>query len=415
MKSWKQFNLWLCCSLLIWAMAPASAGMAMTVDRIIAKVNEKIITQSELEERTVVRMMSLQKMNVQPMPSQEEVMYEELKRMIEERLLIDAGRKLGLKVDEASVSKAIDEIKRTNGLNDGDLEKMLQAEFKSLEDYKDKIRNQILVSRVVGYEVRKRATVTNEEIEEYYNQHLKDYWILERLKLRHILFLMDDKLLEEDKQFKIQKARLALKKIRSGEDFIEVAKEFSEDISASTGGDLGEIERGKLVPEFEKAAFRLKEGEVSGLVETPYGLHIIKVDKIFPGQTLPLDKVRGQIENQIKDQKLKIEYEKYLLELAQQAFIENKMSPPSKTVAKSSKKMAPEKFLKPSPNRENVLADIFPSQKKKDHSRKMTRKQKFSRFQTYEEQLRHYKQLRNNNKISEEEYQSKKQELLSQF
>jgi len=417
MKSWKQFNLWFCCGLLglVWTVFPVVQGFSKTVDRIIAKVNEKIITQSELEERTVVRMMSLQKMNVQPMPSQEEVMYEELKRMIEERLLIDAGRKLGLKVNEASVSKAIDEIKRTNGLSDGDLEKMLQAEFKSLEDYKDKIRNQILVSRVVGYEVRKRATVTNEEIEEYYNQHLKDYWILERLKLRHILFLMDDKLLEEDKQFKIQKARLALKKIRSGEDFIEVAKEFSEDISASTGGDLGEIERGKLVPEFEKAAFRLKEGEVSGLVETPYGLHIIKVDKIFPGQTLPLDKVRGQIENQIKDQKLKIEYEKYLLELAQQAFIENKMSPPSKTVAKSSKKMAPEKFLKPSPNRENVLADIFPSQKKKDHSREMTRKQKFSRFQTYEEKLRHYKQLRNNNKISDEEYQNKKQELLSQF
>lgn len=417
MKFWKQFNLWFCCGLLglVWTVFPVVQGFSKTVDRIIAKVNEKIITQSELEERTVVKMISLQKMNIQPMPSQEEVMYEELKRMIEERLLIDAGRNLGLKVDEASVSKAIDEIKRTNGLSDGDLEKMLQAEFKSLEDYKDKIRNQILISRVVGYEVRKRATVTNEEIEEYYNQHLKDYWVLERLKLRHILFLMDDKLLEEDKQFKIQRARLALKKIRSGEDFIEVAKEFSEDISASTGGDLGEIERGKMVPEFEKAAFSLKEGEVSGLVETPYGLHIIKVDKIFPGQTLPLDKIRGQIENQIKNQKLKIEYEKYLLELAQKAFIENKMSPPSKPVTKSSKKMTPEKSLKPSPNRENVLADIFPSQKKKDPSREMTQKQKFSRFQTYEEKLRRYKQLRNNNKISEEEYQNKKQELLSQF
>jgi peptidyl-prolyl cis-trans isomerase SurA len=417
MKSWKQFNLWFCCGLLglVWAVSPVAQGFSKTVDRIIAKVNEKIITQSELEERTVVKMMSLQKMNVQPMPSQEEVMYEELKRMIDERLLVDAAGKLNLGVDEGSVTKAIDEIKRTNGLNDGDLEKMLQAESKSIEEYKNKIRDQILISRVVNFEVRKRVTVSDEEIEKYYSQHLKDYWTPEKLKLRHILFLMDDTLLEEDKRFKRQKARLALKKIRSGGDFIAVAKEFSEDISASTGGDLGEIERGKMVPEFEKAAFRLKEGEVSGLVETPYGLHIIKVDKIFPGQTLPLDKVRGQIENQIRDQKLKAEYEKYLSELKQKAFIENKMSAPPQSIANIAPKNTPAKILKPSPNRGEVLADIPPSQKKRGPGRQMTRKQKFSRFQTYEEKLRRYRQLRNNNKISEEEYQNKKQELLSQF
>lgn len=417
MKFWKQFNLWFCCGflVLVWTVFPAVQVFPKTVDRIVAKVNEKIITQSELEERTVVKMMGLRKMNVHPMPSRDEVMAEELKRMIDERLLIDAGRKLGLKVDEASVTKAIDEIKRTNGLSEGDLEKMLQAEFKSLEDYKNKIRDQILISRVVGFEVRKRATVSNEEIEEYYNQHLKDYWISEKLKLRHILFLIDDNLLEEDRRIKKQKAFLALKKIRSGESFIEVAKKFSEDISASTGGDLGEIERGKMVPEFEKAAFQLKEGEVSGLVETPYGLHIIKVDKIFPGQTLPLDKVRGEIENRVKDQKLKVEYEKYLLELAQKAFIENKILQFSQPVAGNAEKTTSAKTLNPTPDQGDVLADIPPSQKIKDANRELTREQKFSRFQTYEEKLRHYKQLRDSNKISEREYQNMKQEILSQF
>ena len=184
---------------------------------------------------------------------------------------------------------------------------------------------------------------------------------------------------------------------------------------ASTGGDLGEIERGKMVPEFEKAAFLLKEGEVSGLVETPYGLHIIKVDKIFPGETLPLDKVRTQIENKLKDKKLKVEYEKYILELTQKAFIENKISPSSQPVVGSAKKTIPVKSLRPPPHRGEVLADIPPPKKKMDSSQKLTQKQKFSRFQAYEEKLRHYKKLRNNNKISEGEYQSKKQELLSQF
>ena len=417
MKYWKQFNLWLCCGFLglAWAVFPVVPGWAKIVDRIIAKVNTTIITQSELEERVFVKMMSLQKNNVQPMPSREEVMREELERMIEERLLIDAGKKLGLKVDEENITKAIDEIKRTNGLNDGDLEKMLQAESKSLEEYKNKIHDQILISRVVGYEVRKRVTVSDEEVEKFYSQHLKDYWISEKLKLRHILFLMDDTLLEEERRIKKQKAHLALKKIRSGESFTAVAKELSEDISASTGGDLGEIERGKMVPEFEKAAFLLKEGEVSGLVKTPYGLHIIKLDKIIPGQTLPLDEVRDQIKNRFMDQKLKSEYGAYLSELKKKAFIENKILLPPQSVAKQTKKTAPVKTLKPSLNRGEELADIPSSQKKGGSARQLTPEQKFSRFQTFEEKLRYYKQLRNNEKISEGEYQNKKRELLNQF
>ena len=415
MKYWKQFNLWLCCVILVWAVSPVIPGQAKTVDRIIAKVNEKIITQSELEERVFVRMMGLQKANVQPMPTQEEVMYEELERMIEERLLIDAGRKLRLDVGEANVTKAIDEIKRNNGLSDEDLERMLQAESKSMEEYRGKIYDQILVSRVVAFEVRKRITVSKEEIEKYYNQHLKEYWVSEKLQLRHILFLMDVTLSEEDKRIKKQKARLALKKIRAGEDFIAVAKEFSEDISASTGGDLGEIERGKMVPEFEKAAFLLKEGEVSGLVETPYGLHIIKVDKITPGQTLPLDKVQGAIQEWFMNQKMKAEYQAYLSQLKKNAFIENKMSPPRQSVVSKSKEPEPEKTLKPSFDLGSMFADVPPPRKKKDSSRQLNQGQEFSRFHTFEEELRYYKQLRNNNKITEGEYQNKKRKLLNRF
>ena len=411
MKSWKQFNLWLCCSLLIWTMAPASAGMTMTVDRIIAKVNEKIITRSELEERVFVKMMSLQKANVQPLPPREKVMYDELERMIEERLLIDAGQKLGLKVGEENITKAINEIKTNNGLGDGDLERMLQAESKTMEEYKGNIHDQIMISRVVSFEVRKRVTVSKEEIEGYYTQHLKDYWVSEKLQLRHILFLMDDKLPEGDKRIKRERAQLALKRIRSGADFIAIAKEFSEDISASTGGDLGELERGKMVPEFEKAAFLLKEGEVSGLVETPYGLHIIKVDKIIPGETLPLDRVEGAIRNRFMDEKMKVEYREYLSQLKKNAFIENKISPPSPSIVNDPREAALDETLKPSRDQVDVLADIPPTPGKKNS----IQDQGFSRFQTFEEKLRYYKELRNNNKISEGDYQKKKRELLNRF
>lgn len=416
MKYWKQFKLLFCCGLmvLVGTVFPVFPGLAKIVDRIIAKVNEKVITQSEVEERAYLKMMALQKQNVQPLPSMEKLMYAELERLIEERLLIDVGQKLGMKVDEDSVTKAIEEIKRNNGLKDGDLEKMLQEESKSMEEYRKKIHDQILLSRVVGYEVRKRVSISNEEIEKFYSQHQKDYWVSERLKLRHILFLIEDGMFSNDRQIKTQKAQEALQKIRSGEDFMAVAKQYSEDISASTGGDLGEIERGKMVPEFEKAAFQLKEGEVSGLVETPYGLHIIKVDKIIPGHTLSLDKVRNQIQAHLSNERLKVEYEAYMLRLKENAFIENKMPPPNQPVAKS-KQSSPGNSVKQSSNERNALTDIFSPQKKKESNLPLAQGQKFSRFQTFEEKLRYYKQLRNNNKISEEEYQNMKRELLNGF
>jgi peptidyl-prolyl cis-trans isomerase SurA len=417
MKYWKQFNLWVCGGLLglMGTAFPIVPGFSETVDRIIAKVDESIITQSELEERSFVKMMALRKANVRPMPSQKEVMYDELRRMIDEKLLLGAGKKIGLEVTEANVTKAINDIKASNGLQEGQLEKMLEAESKSMEEYKQKIHDQIMVSKVMSFEVRKKVLISDEEIEKYYNEHLKDFWVAEKLRLRHILFVLNDTLLEEDKRTKIRKAREALRKIRMGEDFVAVAKKYSEDISASTGGDLGEIERGKMVPEFEKAAFLLKEGEVSSLVQTPYGLHIIKVDKIIPGQTLPLDKVREQIRNQFLNKKMDSVYKEYLAELRKNAFVENKMSPPPQSVVSKVKESAPGNTSKPSPKRGDVLADIPPPQKNKGSLRQLSGEQKFSRFQTFEEKLRYYKQLRSKNKISEGEYQSKKRELLNHF
>ncbi len=392
----------------------AVSGKAATVDRIVAKVNEEIITQSEVEERAFLKLMSLRKMNSKSIPSKEVMIYKELELMVEEKLLLDVGRKRGYKVNEKRIAKAVEDIERHNGLKEGELEKMLEAESQSLEDYKNNIRDQILISDVRTYEVRKRINVSKEEIEEYYTQHLKDFWIPEKLKLRHILFLMGDDLLEEDKLLKRQKARQALEKIRSGGDFSVVAKEFSEDISASTGGDLGEMERGKMVPEFEKAAFQLKAGEVSGLVKTPYGLHIIKVDKIFPGRTLPLDEIEGRIRNQFINKKAESEYLEFLQELKQKAFIEKKISPPSQAAAKHAGEVKPKKMPKET-SQPLVEPEVLSSHGAEESKPNLTPKQEFSRFQAYEDKLRYYKKLRDNEKISEGDYHIKKKQLLNRL
>ncbi len=416
MMLWKLFNrFWMGVLFLGGIVLLSAPGIAATVDRIVAKVNEEIITQSEVEERAYLKLMGLEKRNSQLVPpSKEEMIYEELELMIEEKLLIDAGRKRGYRVNGKRVDNAIEDIERNNGLKKGQLEEMLAAESKSMEDYKKNIHDQILMSDVRVYEVRKRVNVSKGEIEDYYSQHLKDFWIPKKLKLRHILFLMGDDLSEEEILFKRKKAIQALRKVQSGENFIAVAKEFSEDVSARTGGELGEIERGKMVPEFEKAAFRLKEGQVSGLVKTPYGLHIIKVDKITPGRTLPLEEVEDRIRTQLLNKKLKTEYQAFLLELRQSAFIEKKISPPLKPAGTHADKIKPKKVLKDS-SKPRVASDVPSSRKTGEPKPELTQEQEFSRFQTFEDKLRYYKKLRDNEQISEGDYQNKKKQLLNQL
>ncbi len=142
-----------------------------------------------------------------------------------------------------------------------------------------------------------------EEIEAYYKRHMNEYRVPARVRARHILIRPDSS--TEDKEKAWQEARERIEKIlervEKGEDFSELAKRFSQDPgSAQKGGELGWFEEGMMVKEFEQAAFSLEKGEVSPIVKTQYGFHIIKVDDRKPGKTISLKEARAEIEEKLK-------------------------------------------------------------------------------------------------------------------
>lgn len=149
-------------------------------------------------------------------------------------------------------------------------------------------------------QVRQQVTLSDADLQAFYQQNIAQYTTPEQLAASHILFRLEDK--EEDAVRK--QAEEVLKRARGGEDFAALAKEFSEDDSNNmTGGSLGEFGRGTMVPEFEQAAFALKTGDISDLVKTAFGYHIIKVEQNQPGATRTIDEVRPEIEDQLKWQK----------------------------------------------------------------------------------------------------------------
>lgn len=146
--------------------------------------------------------------------------------------------------------------------------------------------------------------ISEDQIKQYYDDHLSDYRREQEVRARHILFGLEENAVEPEVTKIREQAQKVLKEARQGKDFGELARKYSTDPgSKDRGGDLGFFKRNQMVPEFSDVAFRLKPGEISEPVRTPYGYHLIKVEEIHPEETIPFDKARKDIEAALKREK----------------------------------------------------------------------------------------------------------------
>lgn len=184
----------------------------------------------------------------------------------------------------------------------------------------DQYLAQEYLSKVVGA----NATSTDEEMKKYYAEHEKDYLIPEAVKVRHIFISAPKDSTAELKDKARVKAEDVLRQIRKSEDFGKIAREYSEDAdSAAKGGDIGYITAGQTnSQEFENAAFALKSGEVSTIVETPFGFHIIRVDERREKRTASFDEVKEYIQSQLKEQNRQKKSQEFLDNLVKESGLE---------------------------------------------------------------------------------------------
>jgi peptidyl-prolyl cis-trans isomerase D len=165
--------------------------------------------------------------------------------------------------------------------------------------------------------LRSEIKVTDDELRQYYEQHRDEYTLPERVKAQHILFKTQGKSPEEIEKIK-EKARGVLERVKKGEDFGGLAKQFSEDTTASSGGDLGDFGRGQMAPEFERSAFSLGVGAISDLVQTQFGIHIIKVNGKQERRERPFEELKEAIRPIVETRKA----EQRASDLAQQAAVD---------------------------------------------------------------------------------------------
>lgn len=296
---------------------------AVLLDRVVATVNDEVITWSELmsvvliEGRDVLGNLS----GEARMERIKELERPFLKNLVEMKLQIQEARRMGLGVGDAEIDGAIDDIKKKFNMTDEILMHSLDAEGLTMRDYRSRLGDQILLQKVVNNAVKSNIVISDKEIEAYYEENKEQYLEKERLKIRQIFFMNPE---DESRKAAIEeKAGEIVQRINNGEDFAALAGEFSEGPARESGGDLGYISRGSVLKEIEDAAFALKEGEVSNPFWSPAGLHIIKLDEKTEGGGI--EKVKNKIKEILFQKAVASHYHEWRSSLKEKAYIDIKL------------------------------------------------------------------------------------------
>lgn len=283
-------------SISVFLFSPA-LSQAEIIDGVIASAGNDAITLSDVEREGSVLFRDI-KMNA-PESQRENMLYEARKKivetLVEKLLLLREAERMGLEVSEGELASAVEGVLRENKIGRKELDQALAQEGITFEKYEADLKGQILRSKMLDRKIRGTIKISDEEIKIYFESNRETFGSDEEIRVRHILFLVPRGASQEDVLKIKEKAEVVLKKAGSGEDFEVLAREYSEGPSASSGGDLGFFRKSDMVKEFSSAAFALKKDEISSLVLSPFGFHIIKLLDKRGGTALSFDDAKERI------------------------------------------------------------------------------------------------------------------------
>ncbi len=241
--------------------------------------------------------------------------------MISRELIYQESQKKGIKVPAEFVNEELSSIKAQ--FSDPSQFQAALAEMKLTEDnLKEQIVQRQAIRTLIDQEIVPKIEITDQQAKEFYDKNPKLFQRPEEVHAQHILLKVEKDADEKTRAEARKKLMDIKKKLDAGGDFAELAKANSQCPSAPQGGDLGFFSRGKMVPAFEKAAFELKPNQVSDIVETNFGYHLIKVLEHREAKTLTLEEVQPKIISSLKRRQIQADAEKYAEDLRKQAKVE---------------------------------------------------------------------------------------------
>ena len=309
-----------CICLLIPTTAPTAEKAPANAKA--AEINGVVITKEQFDKELNIHLDRVSKQGRQIAGDQLATLRKDiLDGLIERELLYQQSQKEGIKVDDKSVDQQLSQIKKRFPSEDA-FKTALSNMNLSEEEVKNQIERGLAIRQLIDQQITKKIVISDKDTKAYYDGNQQMFKQPEQVKASHILIKVDGNAAESQKAAARKKIETVQQKVKAGGDFAQLAKEYSEGPSKSKGGDLGYFRRGQMIKPFEDTAFAMQPNEVSGIVETRFGYHIIKVYDKKPEQTLAYADVKDQLNQRMKQEKVEQEATQYIEQLKKDAKIE---------------------------------------------------------------------------------------------
>jgi peptidyl-prolyl cis-trans isomerase SurA len=326
----------------VLALAVPSTTMtvrAEVLEQVLVKVNGDIITKTELEQRQVAALRQRINGQVDPEALKND---EQLKKLltevtpgvlvnaVDELLLIQRGRELGLHLGDDQFKQVVANIRKEQGLVDEEkFQKALAQENMTMDDLRRSLERQMLIEQVQRQEVGSKLTITEAEAHQYYERHPQEFTDPASITLREILVEVPAGNKQGEATMNVAADNAAKKEVDSirarvvgGEDFAKVAGEVSDSASKANGGLIGPFPQADISPQLQQVLDKMKPGDVTPPLRTPRGYQIFKLETITPAGLQPFEKVRDVIADKVATERTRSEMRKFLARLRAQAIIE---------------------------------------------------------------------------------------------
>jgi peptidyl-prolyl cis-trans isomerase C len=285
---------------------------------VVAKVNDEDVQKADFE-----RLLHTVERNNGPVPQdrRSEILRRVLDDLISYTLLKQEAKARNVTVTDAEVDQQMTTIRQRVPSEEA-FKNALAESGLTVDRLRADTRVQMTIAKLMSTQVTDAQPVTDAEVREFYEKNPDKFKSPETARASHILVKVDDKADDATKKAARAKIDGVLQRAKNGEDFATLARENSDDGSAQQGGDLNYFPRGQMVPPFDKAVFALKPGEISDVVTTQFGYHVIKLTEIKPAGNVPLEQVSDRVKQFLTAQKKQQQAEAFLAQLKQKSKIE---------------------------------------------------------------------------------------------
>jgi peptidyl-prolyl cis-trans isomerase SurA len=302
----------------------ARAEEPVIVDRIVAVVNDEIITLFDLNEAMKPYEANIQALGY-PTEKESETLFklrsDLLNKLVDQTLADQQIKKNDITISTKEIDKTIERIKETRSYTDEDLRARLAEQGLTIEEYRENLKKQLLRGQLVNREVKSKIVITSEEIEKYYNEHREKYAGEKKYHLWNIFIRFSPTAGEAQKEAAFGKMETALNQLKQGRPFESFADREPDSPESPSGTDLGLYRLDEISPQLQNAVKNMKEGEYSSILETDKGYQIIYVQKIIVTETKNLSEVENEIEDILYNEAIDNRYNTWLSELRKRSHI----------------------------------------------------------------------------------------------